>query len=200
MSPTVAVYVTLGLRHALGWVFFVSSADKLLHLKSFREDLLKYPGVRPRLVPALSVLIPMAEGFLALNLLAGLYWRIAALGIAALLILFTVVVTVAIVTGNRESCGCGGFVPTKSLGPLHVLINLIMLGSAGTLAWLTQTTASLPTPFGSILLQQNTQGLDAPSYLILMTVLLGLLCLAIAGAIAEVRSRRITVDEAVFGE
>lgn len=198
MSPDAVAYLSLGLRQILGWIFLASSADKLFNLKAFEQDLSQYPATRQSLVRPASILIPAIELLLALNLLLGLYWRFAAIGAAALLLVFSAAVAVAIARGHRGSCGCGGLVPTKSLSFLHLIANTVMLASASVLALLDKTSATVPLPSNGAFLEQTSRGLDPGSLLVITGTLMGLLALASLAGLGDLRSQVKAKDAAAI--
>lgn len=191
------ILVTLALRHILGWVFLTSAVAKLFNREGFREEVGRYPAVHERLVLPVSILLPIAELLLALNLLLGLYWRLAALGALALLLVFSAAIMSAVVTGRRESCQCGGLMPTRSLSYTHVVLNLAMAGGAAVLAVLAETSAGIRVPWEGILHQQQ-QGFDGGSFGVMVLTLGALLALSTVNAIGEMRSLRQGKDDLVF--
>lgn len=125
---------TLAVRQILGWILLTSAVSKFLDLDSFRSTFARYPLISRSLARWTAPVIPAVELLIASSLVLGAYWRLGAIASFALLTVFLVAVIAAIASGRRDGCGCGGLVPTKTLGPGHVATLVILAAFAAFVA------------------------------------------------------------------
>ena len=136
-------YVSLELRQLVGWVFLTSGGAKALKVDDFRADLRTYLGRRRSLTSTSVLVVPALEILVGLSLVAGLWWRAAALVAVVLLIGFSVAVAWAARRGRVSSCGCGGLAPAQGGTRAHLFANVVLAAAAGV-------TAASPASFGTI--------------------------------------------------
>lgn len=123
------------LRMVLRWlcalVFGLAAWGKLLDPLAFADSVSDY-----RLIPwgpgiTLTALgLPVFEMLLAVLLIAGRWWRAAALGMTGLTLVFTVALISAAARGLNIDCGCsaGGWLPSLSI-PWAIVRNVLLLGA-----------------------------------------------------------------------
>lgn len=94
------------LRVFLGGTFIIASLDKIVDPASFAASILNYQLVG--FIPAMIVatILPWLELLAGLGLLLSLFPRGSALVIAALMLVFTALVGIALARGLDISCGC----------------------------------------------------------------------------------------------
>jgi methylamine dehydrogenase accessory protein MauD len=118
----------------LAAVLAVSGAAKLLDLRGSAASLRGF-GTPERLVPALSLALPLAELAIAAALVPVATGRAAA-GVATLLFCsFAIVIAVTLLRGRRPDCGCFGRLHSAPIG-LGTFSRMVGLaGVAAVLAW-----------------------------------------------------------------
>lgn len=193
-SGIMEAIATLAARQILGWILLTSAASKLLNLDSFRNELARYPLVSRSLARWSAPLVPFAEILIASSLVLGAYWRLGAIASFALLAIFLIAVSAAITSGRRDGCGCGGLVPTKTLGPGHVATIVILGALAAFVASAERTSAALNLPWHSLLLSQVHSSPDQSSLLVGIVVANALLVSLAFSATWDLRRRRAGID------
>ena len=141
----------------------------------------------PPMVPALELLIGS-------SLVLGAYWRLGAIASLALLTVFLIAVVAALASGRRDACGCGGLVPTKTLGPGHVATIVILGALAVFVASAQHTSAALDLPWHDSLLPQVHSSPDQSSLLVGIAVANALLVGVASSATWDLRRRRAGID------
>jgi uncharacterized membrane protein YphA (DoxX/SURF4 family) len=101
-------WLLLFLRVAVGVVFLFSGIAKLFDLNSFTRSLDSFKLFPPDLIAVLSHAVPIVEGFLGTMLVGGIFTRYTSRAILGLLLLFSGIISVQILTGNTTSCNCFG--------------------------------------------------------------------------------------------
>src|SRR5947207_4852625 len=102
-------YLILFARLCLGGVLIVSAIGKLLDKRTAPEAVAaQVPFLPPALARPAAQALPWIEGLLGALLLLGLGLQWVALAAAALMLLFTVVVTRDVVQNRRTPCSCFG--------------------------------------------------------------------------------------------
>jgi methylamine dehydrogenase accessory protein MauD len=125
--------VLLLARLALAAVFAAAAVAKLADVRGTRSMLTGF-GVPRRSVGTAAIVLPVAELAVAATLLsASLAWE-GALAAAALLTGFTVAIAAQLARGRRPDCNCFGSLQAKPIGPLTLLRNGVLLGTAALVA------------------------------------------------------------------
>lgn len=134
MSDAVLADWLLVTRLGLAAILMFAAAAKSRDRAGFSTSLEGF-GVPEGLAPLLAVVVPVAEGAVAVLLLpaATAPWGSAAA--TALLLGFTVVVGLTLARGLRPSCGCFGPLSADVIGPRTLARNLA-LTVAAAFAWL----------------------------------------------------------------
>ncbi len=118
------------LRLVLGGLFIAAGAIKLRDPSAFAVEIANYQML-PQLAPYLAVVLPPFELVLGLAAFAapGTWRRAAALGMTALLLVFTAVTASALYRGINIDCGCFG----RAGGPISgmtILRDVALLAGA----------------------------------------------------------------------
>jgi putative oxidoreductase len=143
---------------ALGLFFFYAGLQKHLAPYEFAEAILAYRLIPPGLVGGVAAVLPWLEltpafllllgylfeavgrmatssGFAAgAALVGGIKRRSCLLLIAALGVLFIIVMAVTMARGLKIDCGCGLFFD-RQVGPAAILENVLFVAMAGALYW-----------------------------------------------------------------
>jgi peroxiredoxin/uncharacterized membrane protein YphA (DoxX/SURF4 family) len=121
-------------RFLLAAVFAVAGVAKLADRPGSRQALQGF-HVPEALVPAGSIVLPLAElaVSLALLLTVSAWW--GALGALALLLTFVVGIGISLARGEAPDCHCFGQIHSEPAGWSTILRNAILLFIAGFVAW-----------------------------------------------------------------
>lgn len=115
-------------RIILGGVFIYASIDKILHPHAFAKIIHNYQLVPDILVTLPVIILPWLEITAGLFLVAGIFRRASALVLSAMLLMFSVAITINLVRGISFDCGCFSTVATASgTDPLGLLLRDILL-------------------------------------------------------------------------
>jgi hypothetical protein len=117
-------------RFGLGTVFFLSGLAKLLNLEEFGHVVRDYRLAPDVMTRPIAFLLPPVETILGFCLLLGIRERAASLGIAFLLLIFSVAMAVNLARGRKVSCGCLGTLAREEISVLAIARNVAFLGCA----------------------------------------------------------------------
>ena len=120
----------LFLRILLGLIFVISSWGKIRYPRVFAESLSAYQVLPDNLITLVALTLPWLELLAGLLLLVGYRVRGGALVIGAMSALFFLVVSSVIWRGLDLSCGCFVGVEWARVNWRHLVLNLVLLGSA----------------------------------------------------------------------
>jgi uncharacterized membrane protein YphA (DoxX/SURF4 family) len=93
-------------RVFLGGIFVVASMDKISDPQAFTQSILQYKVIGPTLALGTATILPPLELLCGLSLILGVYPRGCGLLMSVMLIVFTVMVSSALIRGLDISCGC----------------------------------------------------------------------------------------------
>lgn len=113
-------------RLTVGFVFLGSSVAKLLRPSALTRSLQAYPMIPGAAARPLAVLLTVAEGAIAIGLLAGVQPQVALLGAGTLLALFAVVTAMTVRRKGPLDCGCLGGMVKLRLGWMSVVSNVLL--------------------------------------------------------------------------
>lgn len=137
-------FTSLAFRFALGFVFLLAGLSKLSQPQRFARAIANY-GLLPRpLVDPVARWLPRLEVAGGTLLLAGMLQIAVSLGLAILLLSFSLAVSVNLARGRRIDCGCFGPGVTARITWWTVFRNLLLAAMAILLA--TYPSASLLPP------------------------------------------------------
>lgn len=115
-------------RLILGGVFIYASIDKITHPEAFADIIYNYKLLPGIFITLLAVVMPWLEIFSGLCVISGLFKRAGAIIIGAMLLVFSVAISINLARGLEFDCGC--FTTVSSEGgsdPLGLLIRDIIL-------------------------------------------------------------------------
>lgn len=138
----------------VGSVFCFSGISKSKHPRAFVLTILDYRMLPRALGMAFGRLLLPLEVFLAVQLLAGVMVRAAAIGLGTLLVTFIVAVAANIIRGLELPCGCFGLRHNRTVGwgllvedlALLAMTLILVLLSTG---WVSPAPWSAFRPFGT---------------------------------------------------
>src|ERR1700691_4055383 len=107
--------LVLAVRLLLALVFGVAGVAKLLDLAGSRKSLVNF-GLPEFLAKPLGLLLPVAELMCAIALIPDRFAQWGASGIAALLVVFIVGISVVLAQGRRPDCHCFGQLHSTPVG------------------------------------------------------------------------------------
>lgn len=130
-------------RFVLSVVFLVAGAAKAGRRSEFEQAIQAYGLVPGRLVRPVAWTLPRAELAAGSLLALGLLTAPAAIAVAAMLVAFSVAVTVNLARGRQIDCGCFSTVAPHRIGWLVVARNLALAGLALCVAAVSPRSLSL---------------------------------------------------------
>lgn len=126
--------VLMAIRLLLAGVFATAAVTKLADRGGGRRALGDF-GVPALMVPALAILLPLAELAIAVALIPNASARWAGAAAAGLLGLFAAAIGVSLARGRKPDCHCFGQLHSRPAGPAALLRNLALAALAGFLVW-----------------------------------------------------------------
>ena len=127
----------LGLRLLLAAVFGVAGVAKLVDLEGSRKSLVNF-GVPEFLSRPMGLLLPLAELISAIALIPDRSALWGAYGIAALVVIFIVGISVALARGKNPDCHCFGQLHSTPVSWKTLLRNVGLLTLTGLVLWKNQ--------------------------------------------------------------
>lgn len=125
MRRYAAVQITaVACRLILGSVFLVSGVAKLTDQAVFAATLAELSVVADPLIPPMTIALPLLEILLGSLLLIGLAVRLAAGGVALLLLLFIAIIVSQLAVGSTTACSCFGGWSDTPMGAGLLLRNI----------------------------------------------------------------------------
>lgn len=106
LSPAITQAVTTIARLAIGLVFIVASLDKIADPHSFAKNILNYLIVPTPMVNIMALVLPWVELLCGVALVLGIWVRTSATIAGALLVVFIIAVSTAMMQGLNINCGC----------------------------------------------------------------------------------------------
>ena len=101
-----AEWLALAARLYLGAIFVIACWHKLRDPSAFALDIATYQILPLAVVNPMAIVLPWVEMVAGLMLIVGFRTRAAALLIAAMMVVFTVAIAIALGKGLDMSCGC----------------------------------------------------------------------------------------------
>jgi uncharacterized membrane protein YphA (DoxX/SURF4 family) len=114
-------------RLFLGFVFIYAAVNKIVEPQNFVESLTNYRLFPYFTINFIAIVLPWIELFSGVLLLFGAKEKESASIIAALLIIFTIVVLISMARGLDFECGCYGTGKSDRIGLKKILENLFLL-------------------------------------------------------------------------
>ncbi len=133
-----------GIRLLLAAVFGVAGIAKLLDYEGSRKSLVNF-GLPEFLSRPVGLLLPLAELSCAIALIPDRSVLWGAYGIAFLLVIFIVGISVILAQGRKPDCHCFGQLHSTPVSGKTLLRNFVLLALAGLVLWKNQenTTADV---------------------------------------------------------
>jgi uncharacterized membrane protein YphA (DoxX/SURF4 family) len=136
-------YVTLVFRLLLAVVFLIAGASKIAHPWVFVHTVEGYRMLPGSLARPFGLALPWVEVLLALYLLVGLFTRVAAVVMCAVLVMFLFALGVQLAHGHTGDCGCvvgitnpviTAFVGGNTIGAFDLVRDGVLLLMAAAIA------------------------------------------------------------------
>jgi uncharacterized membrane protein YphA (DoxX/SURF4 family) len=136
-------YVTLVFRLLLAVVFLIAGASKIAHPWVFVHTVEGYRMLPGSLARPFGLALPWVEVLLALYLLVGLFTRVAAVVMCAVLVMFLFALGVQLAHGHTGDCGCvvgitnpviTAFVGGNTIGAFDLVRDAVLLLMASAIA------------------------------------------------------------------
>ena len=99
-------YLVFGARLILGAVFIYASLEKIQNPAGFAQAIYNYRMVPEALINIMAIVLPWLELICGILIIVGVFVRGSALLIGAMLAVFIVALSSAILRGLDISCGC----------------------------------------------------------------------------------------------
>jgi thiol-disulfide isomerase/thioredoxin len=179
-------------RLVLAVVFALAAVAKLAD-RDRSEDAVANLGIPDRLAPTIAWLLPVAELAVAAVLVPASTARLGAVGAAALLVAFSLVVALNLRAGNTPNCHCFGQLGAKKIGPGTLVRNGFLAGLAVVvLAAGPGVSAGTPAEWFADLRGMEQAGVMVA--LALLAVIAGL-CWAVASLLRQQGRLLLRLDE-----
>src|SRR6185312_8052584 len=140
-------YLTLVFRLLLAVVFLIAGASKIAHPWVFVHTVEGYRMLPGSLARPFGLALPWLEVLLALYLLVGLFTRVAAVVMCAVLVMFLFALGVQLAHGHTGDCGCvvgitnpviTAFVGGNTIGPFDLFRDGVLLAMTACIALIPQ--------------------------------------------------------------
>jgi hypothetical protein len=121
-------YFALAVRVVLGGLFMYASMDKLANMADFAKIVQNYKILPIELVNLLAIFMPWLEFIVGFCLIIGKFEKAALLLYSAMLVVFLIALTQALIRGLDISCGCFSVKPSSTSKVwLRIIEDIIML-------------------------------------------------------------------------
>ena len=114
-------------RFVLGMVFIVAAIGKISQPEAFASAIEAYEMTPVAVVNMIAIILPWLELMCGIFLVGGVYVRSGAALLGALLVLFIVAISAAILRGLNIDCGCFGGTGGETVGWNKVLEDVALL-------------------------------------------------------------------------
>jgi len=131
-------------------VFLFSSLDKIFHYEGFVNALQNYMLIPSGFGSSLAMPVILIELLIGIGLLIKPWRSSAALLATAMLLLFTLALSVNHLYGGRGICGCWFTITLAQSTELHLLQNLMMSALSLSIWWEARRSPSTDSPLGDI--------------------------------------------------
>ena len=123
-------YILLLSRLILGSVFIIASIDKISVAEAFAVQVQGYRLIPLPLVNVLALIVPWLELVCGLFIVSGVFMRGSSTLVSALLVIFMVALSSALLRGLEIDCGCFGSAHSSPVSWFRVLedVGLLLLG------------------------------------------------------------------------
>jgi uncharacterized membrane protein YphA (DoxX/SURF4 family) len=114
-------------RWILGSALLLAALTKWFDLSSFQRVIMLWRVGRPEWSAIIARGVPGLETFIGIALLLNVYPKITAALSVGLLIIFTSLLTVRLVKGETEGCGCFGNSQNEKINSITIVRNFLLL-------------------------------------------------------------------------
>ena len=133
-------------RIAIGAIFIIASADKILEPEQFAAVIHSYALLPDSLINLFALFLPWFELTVGAAFVASRKYRnAAATAIVMMLAMFCIAVSINLVRGSEIGCGC--FHSGEEQDPIsiaNVFRNLVMMGITLAVLWYNMSTLARP--------------------------------------------------------
>lgn len=120
-------YLLLISRVILGYLFIYAGMVKIIDPAGFAESILNYRMTPIFLVNFFAIIIPWIEVVTGIFLIFGISSKESSFIIGALLIIFNIMISIAVLRGLNIDCGCFGTDDSQAVGVQKLLENFVLL-------------------------------------------------------------------------
>ncbi len=122
-------WLQLVLRYLIGFIFLYAAVEKIAQPEEFARAIMNYKILPLFSVNIAAIIFPWIELLAGLGLIARVQTRANALLIAAMLVIFSIAIAIALVRGLDISCGCFGTASASKVGLGRLFEDIAMLVS-----------------------------------------------------------------------
>ncbi len=122
-------WLSLAVRLALGGIFLFWSLDKITNPDKFVTEIMNYRLLPEFIVNVFAIILPWVELVAGILLIAGIRIRANASIVGALLVIFIMAISSAIIRGFDIGCGCSSANPQR-VGLTKIFEDIAMLAGA----------------------------------------------------------------------
>jgi uncharacterized membrane protein YphA (DoxX/SURF4 family) len=121
-------YFALLVRVVLGALFIYASMDKIANMPDFAKVILNYKILPVQLVNLMAIFLPWLEFVIGLCLVIGKFERASLIIYTAMLVVFMIALSQALIRGLDISCGCFSVEPSSTSEVwLRIIEDIVML-------------------------------------------------------------------------
>lgn len=112
----------------LGGLFIYASIDKIVHPHAFAKIIYNYQLMPDIFIYFMAVTLPWVEMIAGFALVAGIYRRASAIILSALLVIFSVAISINLIRGLNFDCGCFSTLTTEGgSDPVGLLLRDLLI-------------------------------------------------------------------------
>lgn len=124
-------YVVFAARVILGVVFIYASLDKIQHPGEFAQAIYNYRMVPNVVINVMAIVLPWLELICGILIIVGVFVRGSALLIGAMLAVFIIALSSALMRGLDISCGCFTLEGGRSVAANTLVEDILLIICAG---------------------------------------------------------------------
>lgn len=124
-------YVVFAARVILGVVFIYASLEKIQHPGEFAQAIYNYRMVPNVVINVMAIVLPWLELICGILIIVGVFVRGSALLIGAMLAVFIIALSSALMRGLDISCGCFTLEGGRSIAANTLVEDILLIICAG---------------------------------------------------------------------
>jgi uncharacterized membrane protein YphA (DoxX/SURF4 family) len=124
-------YVVFAARVILGVVFIYASLDKIQHPGEFAQAIYNYRMVPNAFINMMAIALPWLELICGILIIVGVFVRGSAMLIGAMLAVFIIALSSALMRGLDISCGCFTLEGGRSIAANTLVEDILLIICAG---------------------------------------------------------------------